>query len=191
VIHRLAAGFGVVRAKLASFLPVPGPPGRDSNHPPVRTASQDELAPSPAVCPRRDTSDVGERHRRPERRENHRRVDFRDDARRLQWQRLHPGREPRHQRWPIRHLDPKLASGGVYEIFGRWTAGSDRASNARYDIVTAGGKSTVFADQRSKGGAWVSLGFFDVNAATTSVTIRNDAANGRVIADAERFVRVS
>ncbi|MGH7176108.1 MAG: FG-GAP-like repeat-containing protein [Tepidisphaeraceae bacterium] len=86
---------------------------------------------------------------------------------------------------------PALAIGGVYEIFARWTAGSDRASNARYDIVTASGTSTVLVDQRTRGGAWVSLGFFDANPATVSVTIRNDGANGRVIADAVRFVRVA
>lgn len=85
---------------------------------------------------------------------------------------------------------PTVANGGTYEIFGRWVAGADRATNARYDIVTATGIKTVFANQRNSGGQWVSLGFFDVNPATISVTIRNDGANGLVVADAVRFVRV-
>jgi hypothetical protein len=87
-------------------------------------------------------------------------------------------------------LTPKLPTGGVYEVLARWTSGSDRASNARYDIVTRSETTTVYADQRTRGGAWVSLGFFDLNADAVSVTIRNDGADGRVIADAVQFVRI-
>ena len=36
----------------------------------------------------------------------------------------------------------------------------------------------------------MSLGFFELNPATASVTIRNDDANGLVVADAVRLVRV-
>ena len=46
-------------------------------------------------------------------------------------------------------------------------------------------------NQRSRGGRWVSLGFFDLNPATAGVTVRNDGANGRIIADAVRFVRMT
>src|SRR5689334_13334788 len=47
---------------------------------------------------------------------------------------------------------PTVAQPGVYEIFGRWVSGPDRATNARYDIVTASGVKTVTVNQRNNGG---------------------------------------
>lgn len=83
-----------------------------------------------------------------------------------------------------------LGTSGVFEVFARWTAGSNRASNASYDVLTASGIKTVTVDQRTRGGQWVSLGFFDLNALGTTIKLRNDGANGFVIADAVRVVRV-
>ena len=83
-----------------------------------------------------------------------------------------------------------LGSAGVYEVFAWWTAGANRASNARYDILTSSGTKTVLANQKTRGGQWVSLGYFDLNKVGAAVTLRNNNANGLVIADAVRFVRV-
>ena len=60
----------------------------------------------------------------------------------------------------------------------------------RYDIVHAGGTTTApLQNQQANNGAWVSLGSYSFAAGTAgSVLVRNDAANGYVIADAVRFV---
>ena len=84
-----------------------------------------------------------------------------------------------------------LGSTGVFEVFARWTYGSDRATNARFDILTATGTKTVLVNQRTRGKLWVSLGYFRLNAFGATVTVRNDGADGLVIADAVQVVRVS
>ncbi len=84
-----------------------------------------------------------------------------------------------------------LGAAGVYEVFARWTSIATRATNARYDVLTATGIKSVTANQRHNGGKWVSLGYFDLTAAGASVTLRNNGANGSVVADGVRFVRVA
>jgi hypothetical protein len=85
----------------------------------------------------------------------------------------------------------KLAAAGLYEVFAWWTSSTNRATNARFDINTSTGVKTVLMNQRTRGGQWVSLGFFSLNAAGATVTVRNDNANGVVAADAVRYVRVA
>jgi len=82
-------------------------------------------------------------------------------------------------------------SAGVYELFGIWTAGANRASNVFYDITGSTGSLRANVDQRTNNGVWVSLGFFSLGATGAAITIRNDNANGYVIADAVRVVNVS
>ena len=84
---------------------------------------------------------------------------------------------------------PVLSQAGQYQVYARWTAHANRATNARYDIVHAAGTATVTMNQQANGGAWILLGTHQFAAGTAgSVLVRNDAANGYVIADAVRFV---
>ncbi len=86
---------------------------------------------------------------------------------------------------------PTLPQAGTYEVFARWTAHTNRASNVRYDIVHATGTTTApLMNQRTSNGTWVSLGTYQFTAGTAgSVLVRNDAADGYVIADAVKFLR--
>jgi len=84
-----------------------------------------------------------------------------------------------------------LATSGTYEIFGWWTASSVNASNALYTLTTASTTSAIRANQKLNGGQWVSLGYFELATTGATLTLSNQGANGRIIADAVRFVRVS
>lgn len=80
---------------------------------------------------------------------------------------------------------------GTYEVQARWTASDNRATNARFEISTANGTTIpVFVNQKQNGGTWVSLGIFDLSSLTAVVTLTNDGANGYVIADGVRLVKV-
>ncbi len=84
---------------------------------------------------------------------------------------------------------PTLSVPGTYEVFARWVSHANRATNARYDIAHSGGTATVMRNQRENNGMWISLGSYTFAAGTSgSVTVRNDGADGFVIADAVRFV---
>lgn len=79
---------------------------------------------------------------------------------------------------------------GFYKVYLNFTSGTNRASNVPVDIMHAGGASTVQVNQQSGGGTFVDLGgvyLFD-SGQSSSVVIRNDGANGYVIADAVRWV---
>lgn len=86
-------------------------------------------------------------------------------------------------------FEPDLPEAGTYEVYGRWTSHSNRASNVAVDIVHQGGTSTLVVNQRTNGGIWYSLGEYTFDAGTGGrVVIRNDGADGYVIADAVSFV---
>jgi fibronectin type 3 domain-containing protein len=89
-------------------------------------------------------------------------------------------------------LSPNLPSPASVDIYLRWTAGTNRASNVPVDINHAAGTTTVTVNQRNNDGVWILLGRFNFAAGTAgNVTIRNDGADGFVIADAARFVITS
>lgn len=84
---------------------------------------------------------------------------------------------------------PNLPGGGIYEVYLRWTAYSNRASNVPIDIVHANGTDYVQVDQRANGGQWILLGNYSFDAGTGgSVLVSNTGTNGYVVADAVRFV---
>lgn len=84
---------------------------------------------------------------------------------------------------------PDLPAAGNYEVFLRWTASTNRATNTPVDVVHADGSVTVSCNQQANGGQWVSLGTFAFNSGTGGkVVVRNDGADGFVIADSVRFV---
>lgn len=84
------------------------------------------------------------------------------------------------------HLPP--ATTGKRVVRMRWTQDGNRASNASVEIRHRDGTATLSIDQRSKGGAWNSLGEFSfTGAATEGVLISNKEADGYVVADAVSF----
>jgi len=82
-------------------------------------------------------------------------------------------------------------TGGSYQVYLRWTSGSNRASNLPVDITHAGGTTTVTVNQRNNGGTWMLLGTFQFGAGTGgNVLLRNTGTNGFVIADAVQFIEL-
>jgi hypothetical protein len=85
---------------------------------------------------------------------------------------------------------PNLPAAANYQVFARWTSGTNRATNVPIDLVHSGGTSRVEVNQQANNGQWVSLGVYPFNAGTGgSVQILTAGTNGFVIADAIRFVR--
>jgi len=84
---------------------------------------------------------------------------------------------------------------GDYEVFAKWSAFNNRASNAPYTIFDGlTQRGTVTVDQRiapagdqSGGTTWQSLGLFPIVNGSLSVRLA-DNANGIVVADAIRIV---
>ncbi|MDP8924913.1 MAG: hypothetical protein M3O34_18850, partial [Chloroflexota bacterium] len=78
---------------------------------------------------------------------------------------------------------------GVYRVLVCWTAGYDRATNARF-TVESGGQQLAAAEvnQRERHGVWVELARVPLQAGTPCrIELTNDA-DGVVIADAVRVV---
>lgn len=88
---------------------------------------------------------------------------------------------------------PRIATSGYYQVYLRWTAGTNRASMARVHVNYATGQKIIYVDQRYNGGTWHSLGryYFNAGYATGagSVTLWATGADGYVIADAVMFVK--
>jgi N-acetylmuramoyl-L-alanine amidase len=85
--------------------------------------------------------------------------------------------------WPFPDSAP-----GRYEVFGRWSAGPNRATNATYQIASNGGVANVAVNQKTNGNAWQSLGSFDFQPGKGQGVVLTDKADGVVVADAVRFV---
>ncbi len=86
---------------------------------------------------------------------------------------------------------PRFSRTGYYNVYLRWTSGSNRASSAKVTVNTAKGQFTRYVNQRVNGGAWYSLGryYFKAGYGTGngSVTIWATGANGYVVADAVKW----
>ncbi|PWU08682.1 MAG: hypothetical protein C5B50_29115 [Verrucomicrobia bacterium] len=84
---------------------------------------------------------------------------------------------------------PNLPMPGYYDVYDRWTTNSNRATHVPIDVNSAAGTSTIYVNQQTNNGRWVYLGTFLFNAgANGNVTVRDDGANGNVIADAVEFI---
>lgn len=84
---------------------------------------------------------------------------------------------------------PTITVAGNYEVFARWVAGTNRPTNTPMDVNHATGTATQLVNQRVDNNTWISLGTHFFNAGTTgNATVRNDGANGTVIADAMQFI---
>ncbi|MGH7732583.1 MAG: RHS repeat-associated core domain-containing protein, partial [Gemmatimonadales bacterium] len=76
-----------------------------------------------------------------------------------------------------------VATAGTYEVYARWTAYPNRATNAKYSIAHAGGTDLVTVNQQANTATWQLLGTYTFDAGAATVTLSDDA-NGYVIADA-------
>ncbi|ACU61738.1 cellulase family glycosylhydrolase [Chitinophaga pinensis] len=84
---------------------------------------------------------------------------------------------------------PDLPVAGAYDVYMRWASGTNRASNTPVDVHYDGGSNSYLINQQIDNGVWKYLGTYNFAAGTTgNVLIRNDSANGYVIADAVKFV---
>jgi len=85
---------------------------------------------------------------------------------------------------------PTIAVAGNYNVYARWTAHSGRATNTPMTVTHSGGTTgPLLQNQTLNNNTWMLLGTYFFNAGTSgNVTIRNDGANGFVIADAVEFV---
>lgn len=84
-----------------------------------------------------------------------------------------------------------LPTTGSYEVFARWTTGSNRATSAPFIVDHAGGSTTVAQNQQNNNGVWVSLGTFSFNSGTaTRVRLSCYTSSGDyVIADGIKLVQ--
>jgi hypothetical protein len=84
---------------------------------------------------------------------------------------------------------PAITTSGTYEVYARWTASTNRATNAKYTVTNHTGSALpVEVNQKLNNGVWVSLGKYSfIDGGTAQVTL-SDNANGYVIADAVKFV---
>lgn len=84
---------------------------------------------------------------------------------------------------------PTLPARGNYDVYLRWTAHPNRATNTPVDVVSPDGQRTVTVNQEINGGVWNLVTNITAEAGTTSgVVIRNNGANENVVADAVQFV---
>ena len=83
---------------------------------------------------------------------------------------------------------PNLPTNGTYEVYLRWTAHANRASNVPVDIIHAAGTNTVTINQQIQGSVWVPIATNQFESGTHgSVTVRNAGTTGFVVADAVWF----
>jgi hypothetical protein len=86
---------------------------------------------------------------------------------------------------------PDIAATGEYEVFVWWVkCWNNCASNAPYTVNHAGGSITIPMDQgdRDRAGQWNSIGVFTFNAGTSGSVVLTNDTDGRVVADAVRWV---
>ena len=84
---------------------------------------------------------------------------------------------------------PSLPASGNYDVYLRWTAHANRASNTPVDLVFPDGQTSVTVNQQLDGGTWNYIGTVTAEPGTSaSIVIRNNGANGNVVADAVQFV---
>jgi hypothetical protein len=83
---------------------------------------------------------------------------------------------------------PSIQTTGTYAVYLNWAATANRATNTPVDVFD-GTTTTSYTVNQQLNGSWVLVGTFQLNAgATAYVKVRNDGANGYVIADAVKFI---
>lgn len=84
---------------------------------------------------------------------------------------------------------PVLEQSRSYIVQTRWSTHANRATNVPFDVIHAGGTTTVTVDQQQSGAEWHTLGTFTLSPASGhGVKVRTNGTNGYVVADAIRLV---
>lgn len=85
---------------------------------------------------------------------------------------------------------PSLPVAGRYDVYAWWVAGSNRPTDAQYQIAHTQGTSFIPANQTANGSKWNLLGEYTFNAGSTgTVTLADNVSSTKVVsADAVRFV---
>jgi len=83
-----------------------------------------------------------------------------------------------------------VPSSGNYEVFARWTVGSNRATASPFIVYHTGGSTVVAQNQQVNNGQWVSLGTYNMASGnSTRVALSCWTSSGSyVIADAVKLV---
>jgi RHS repeat-associated protein len=99
---------------------------------------------------------------------------------------LPPGSAPNTATWT-----PNVSQAGTYEVYARWTANPNRATDAKYTVTHASGNTTTTVNQQANGAAWNLLGTYTLTPGTTHKVTLTDESNGYVVADAIRLVPIT
>jgi alkaline phosphatase D len=84
---------------------------------------------------------------------------------------------------------PTIPATGVYDVYVRWPGGgTNRASNARFTLLSQGGGVTYSVNQQVQSNSWIFLGTHTFAYGSLGyVMIKNESTTGYVIADAVKF----
>ena len=86
---------------------------------------------------------------------------------------------------------PEIKEKGKYEVYLWWQPGGDRATNAKIIVNHARGKDIKQLNQRKaivRG--WNVIGTYQLDE-NSYIRISNDNANGKIVADAARFLKIN
>lgn len=83
---------------------------------------------------------------------------------------------------------PTLPHTNSYQVYLRWAAYPNRATNTPVDVNYAVGSKTLSVNQTTNGGTWNWLGTFPFNAGTNGSVTVHGATSGYAVADAVRWV---
>jgi hypothetical protein len=76
---------------------------------------------------------------------------------------------------------------GFYELFAWWPQAAAQAGSAGVTVKHRGGQSTLVVDQRTMGGQWNSLGFFEFDPAAGGIIVFEKLGSTPLLVDAVRF----
>ncbi|MEJ2405979.1 MAG: Ig-like domain-containing protein [Candidatus Thiodiazotropha sp.] len=83
-----------------------------------------------------------------------------------------------------------IPQAGQYELYARWTAHPNRATDATYTVLHDGGETPVSVNQQTNGAKWNLLGTFSFTQSAAYQVTLTDQADGYVIADGIRLVPI-
>ncbi len=84
---------------------------------------------------------------------------------------------------------PSIPANGDYDVYVRWTAYDNRATNVPYTVNYDGGYQTFALNQQLAGSQWIYLGAFPFVQGTSGNVMVSDNADGYVCADAVMFIQ--
>jgi RHS repeat-associated protein len=83
---------------------------------------------------------------------------------------------------------PPVPANQSYLVYARWSANTNRATNAPYTVFHASGSTAIQVNQKVRGGEWNLLGTFTMAPGQNHRVRLTDQANGLVVADAIKIV---